>query len=80
MPDPFRHGASTVRYLSQSHKENSMSLKTYQGVVKIKTGGPGSSTMQCKVRVIAENAYKAKLQLEEQYGRGSLLGTPIEQK
>jgi hypothetical protein len=52
-----------------------MKVYTFSATVKVKNAG--GTTMLLKTTVNAEDYYRAKLLLEQQYGRGMLIGTPI---
>lgn len=55
-------------------------MKVYQCTIKIPTQ-PGSSSMTTtQARIEAENSTKAKTMLESQYGRGNVIGSPMEIK
>lgn len=49
-------------------------MNTYEAQIRVTTS-PGS-TLLVKTRIQAQDPYRARLLLEEQYGRGSVLGTP----
>lgn len=55
-------------------------LKTFQCQVKIPTQ-PGSPTSMISwAQIDAENYNRAKIMMEAQYGRGNVIGTPMEVK
>jgi hypothetical protein len=49
-------------------------MNTYEAQIRVTTS-PGS-TLLVKARIQAQDPYRARLLLEQQYGRGSVLGTP----
>lgn len=55
-------------------------MKTYQCCVQIPTTPGAKSMTNTQARIQAENANKAKIMLEAQYGRGNVIGSPFEVK
>ena len=49
-------------------------LYTYEAQIKVLNGG---GTLLVRTRVMAENTFKARLLLEQQYGRGNVIGSPL---
>ena len=49
-------------------------MHTYQSLVRLTV--TKTTTTNTKVVVQAQDAYKAKLQLEALYGKGNLIGSP----
>ena len=48
-------------------------LYTYEAQIKVPNG---SGTLLVRTRILAENTFKARLLLEQQYGRGTVVGSP----
>jgi hypothetical protein len=49
-------------------------MYTYEAQIKVSS--PSGTTLLVKTRIQAQDPYRAKLLLEQQYGWGSVVGTP----
>lgn len=52
-------------------------MRTYKCLVRVPTGS-GSVLMSIWTRVTALNAIQARQLLDAQYGKGNVLGTPVQ--